>query len=209
MGEEWRRFVWVIWSCHWPCPSISTWLWLKIVNHMCWLALISTVNQHNLYAVPINSITSHNPCKQQGGEGQMKKQGSRDRDFNSNPTNNYTGISASPQMQQNFVTYCKSTNLKLPCDIHNWFSKDHNRNLKEWRCSINNLRATDMNWKPLDHRLSDASALPTLVAHCCFPGRGILYLFLPLLQRSPAVNNRWANPGKDWATAWWLLGTIV
>lgn len=66
VGEEWRRLAWVAWRCPRTCASISTWWWLQIINHMCWFALISTVNQHKLSAAPINSKPSQNLCEWQG-----------------------------------------------------------------------------------------------------------------------------------------------
>lgn len=72
-----------------PWTSISPQWWLQIISHMCWFALISTVNQHNLPAAPLNSKPSRDLCKGQGHKKQQENQGSRDGGFNSNLTNDF------------------------------------------------------------------------------------------------------------------------
>lgn len=64
-----------------PWTLISPWWWLQIINHMCWFAFISTGNQHNLPAAPLNSKPLHDLCKGQGHKEQGN-QGSRDGGFN-------------------------------------------------------------------------------------------------------------------------------
>lgn len=104
-------------------------------------ALISTVNEHNLAVAPINPTPSQSLCKQQGYKGKLKNQDFRDGGFHSNSTNDFAQEYQPPlappdphptpaKSAELEGTHCKSEDLKPPYDIHNWFSKDRNKNLR-------------------------------------------------------------------------------